>query len=175
MKKSPCSVRHAQPPADTAAIEDVMFQAASAAYGKIFPGATREDYRKGSASWLTSPPPPTAYTLVCEDDGRIVGTISAFQVGPGRARIEGFYVLPTYQGHHVGRALWDGIIQLLQGEGYTDVDLFVLADNASSRGVYEALGCRVDPHSTGVMTVGSIMASGVRYRVTIPSKRQGAG
>jgi ribosomal protein S18 acetylase RimI-like enzyme len=160
------AVRATLHPEDDSALNDVMAEAALAAYGAIFPGATAAHLMSGTATWgpMTSP----VATFAVEDAGAIVGTISAFQVGPGMARIEGFYVRPSYQGRQVGRALWDRVLRVLKDGGYGDVDLFTLEANTQTRAIYEHFGCELDPTATGSMTVGPRSVAAVRYRVPLP-------
>jgi ribosomal protein S18 acetylase RimI-like enzyme len=159
-------VRRTLHPQDDSAIEDVMAEAALAAYASIFPRATRVDLEKGTATWFQGPPP--LGTFAVDDDGTMVGTISAYKIGPREALIEGFYVRPSYHRRQVGRALWDRVLRVLKDSGYTEVDLWVLEANDQARAVYKHLGCELDPTATGSMTVGSQSARGVRYRVPLP-------
>jgi GNAT superfamily N-acetyltransferase len=92
--------------------------------------------------------------------GQIVGIASG-----GRCRsLEGFagelfvlYLLRSYQGQGIGRALFDAVHHELALRGYGDLLVWVLANNAPARGFYEHLG--------GVLVgEGSCLIGGTRLK-----------
>jgi GNAT superfamily N-acetyltransferase len=83
------------------------------------------------------------YVYVAEDDVALCGFISG---GALREPIEGFdaeiyaiYLLPSVKGQGAGKLLMQRLAEKLLSSGFTQVALWVLAENPS-RGFYEHLG-----------------------------------
>jgi ribosomal protein S18 acetylase RimI-like enzyme len=83
------------------------------------------------------------HLYVAENDGEVCGFISG---GALREPIEGFdaevyaiYLLPSFQGRGGGRLLMQRLAETLRISGFTQVVIWVLAENPS-RGFYEHLG-----------------------------------
>jgi len=83
-------------------------------------------------------------TLVCVNNGRIVGTSSFY-----KSRFEQFhdwgevisiYLLPDYMGKGYGRILMESAISELKKRGYEDIFLWVLEENIRARHFYEHFG-----------------------------------
>ncbi len=83
-------------------------------------------------------------TLVCVEDGEIVGTssfcASRFDEFPGWGEIVSLYLLPEQIGKGRGRALMDAALAALNEQGYEKVFLWVLEGNARARRFYERYG-----------------------------------
>ncbi|WP_374971799.1 N-acetyltransferase family protein [Blautia producta] len=80
-------------------------------------------------------------TLVCVDNGRIVGTSSfcesRFSQFSGWAEIISIYLLPDYMGRGFGKALSDSVIVELKKMGYRNIFFGVLEENLGARKFYE--------------------------------------
>lgn len=84
--------------------------------------------------------------LLGELEGRVVGFVS---FGPARdpdvtpqttAEIYGMYLHPSAWARGFGRALWHESLKTTLADGYREVVLWVLADNARARRFYEVAG-----------------------------------
>lgn len=83
-------------------------------------------------------------TLVCVEDGEIVGTssfcASRFKQFPGWGEIISLYLMPEQIGKGRGRALMDVVLAALKEQGYEKVFLWVLEENDRARMFYERYG-----------------------------------
>jgi len=89
----------------------------------------------------------TAYALVAERDGTIVGTalwFRSFSTWTGRAGIwlEDLFVEPEQRGHGLGKALLVRLAQICVERGWTRLEWAVLDWNAPSIEFYRAQGAR---------------------------------
>ena len=71
--------------------------------------------------------------------GMICAELGKFRCA-GTATISSFAIHPDYHGHNYGESTLDGMIEHLQGQGVTRVQLFVEEDNVPARGFYEHMG-----------------------------------
>jgi ribosomal protein S18 acetylase RimI-like enzyme len=102
---------------------------------------------------------PGAQTLVAELDGEVIGFVA---FGPDRTEAErgelyAIYVHPDHWGAGAGRRLIEAAKVRLTADGFADMRLWVLADNARARHFYERAGLEFDgttdfysPGTTGV-------------------------
>ena len=98
---------------------------------------------------IVGAPPERRCAFVAEDvgtagDGRIVGCAWGGPEGSGdplyRAELSGLYLLRDRRGRGLGRALLGAAVGALRAQGYPNLLLWALADNAPARGFYAALG-----------------------------------
>jgi len=85
----------------------------------------------------------------CADaDGRIVGRLvfgcSRDLDRPAAGEVMAIYLLPEFWGQGHGRQLMDFAVASLKAEGYREVLLWVLAENARARRFYERYGFKAD-------------------------------
>lgn len=102
---------------------------------------------------------PYAFTMVAEQDGRIVGFVSG---GPERSgdplysgEVYAIYILPAHQRKGIGRLLIREAVQALLAQGFSNMLIWVLSDNPSGA-FYEALGgqfVREQPIEIGAQTL----------------------
>jgi ribosomal protein S18 acetylase RimI-like enzyme len=88
--------------------------------------------------------PPNQFVLVAEEGKAVVGFCMG---GPSRSRDDPFrgevyaiYVLPESHGHGIGRALMHTAAKELVDRGFHSMIVWVLRENAPSRGFYERMG-----------------------------------
>jgi ribosomal protein S18 acetylase RimI-like enzyme len=91
---------------------------------------------------------PDVHLLVADLDGDVVGfcTYGADrdEARPGRAEIYAIYVQPEVWRSGAGTALLESTFADLDGQGVTEVRLWVLTGNAQARRFYERQGFRSD-------------------------------
>lgn len=105
---------------------------------------------------------------VAEHDGVTVGFANAGMSRDDDAlgsvgEVYALYVDPDCQNRGIGRNLLGHVVRDLTSHGFHAATLWVLADNASARGFYEAAGW----HTDGVdrdEVIGGASVSEVRYR-----------
>ena len=78
------------------------------------------------------------YVAVARD--MLVGHILLATLKSGNGEIAAFYVRPNYQGHGIGRALWDEGLNDLRARGCASVDVWVLS-RGPAVSFYEKMGC----------------------------------
>lgn len=100
--------------------------------------------REALWSALLARPAAERCAVVAEDAGRIVGCAWGGPEESGdpvyRAELLGLYLLRDYRGLGLGRALLGAAVGALRAQGYLNLLLWALADNAAARGFYRALG-----------------------------------
>jgi len=135
-------IRYLTPSDDRSAISRVYEESWKWAYRGIIPRDYLNSIPKGR--WATGLDKPGGETLVCVDDGRIVGTSSfcksRFEQFPGWGEIISIYLLPEYTGRGCGRALLESAVSELKKQGYEDIFLWVLEENVRARRFYERFG-----------------------------------
>lgn len=126
-------------PDDVECVSRIYAQSWQAAYRGIVP----QEYLDALAEDRWSPVlAKSAFTsLVLLEDGRHIGT-SAFggardESMPGWGEIVSIYLMPEYFGLGYGEKLLDAVVSSLAREGYTDIYLWVLAENTRARRFYE--------------------------------------
>lgn len=111
-----------------------------------YKGIIPQDYLDGipKKQWVSNLDSGGRQTLICIEEGNIVGTTSF-----GRSRFARFdqwgeiisiYFLPEYMGRGYGKALLKAAISELKKMGYSKVFLWVLEENQRARDFYEAMG-----------------------------------
>ena len=90
------------------------------------------------------------YTLVMVEQGRFIGTASygpsRFEQWPDCGELISLYFLPDWMGKGYGRQLLAAALAELAALGYTDIFLWVLADNHRARRFYEKAGLLQTEH-----------------------------
>jgi len=91
---------------------------------------------------------PTAYALVAEREGAVVGMavwFRTFSTWTGRAGVwlEDLFVEPNQRGHGIGKALLSRLAQICVTRGWTRLEWAVLDWNTPSIEFYRAHGARI--------------------------------
>lgn len=94
--------------------------------------------------WASIADNPMWKTLICMDDGKMVGTSSfcrsRFEQFYGWGEIISLYLLPAYMGKGYGQTLMESVVSELKKQGYERVFLWVLEENIRARHFYERFG-----------------------------------
>lgn len=148
------------------AIETIRVQGWRTAYRHVYPAEELDALPVDPERWRSRlhVPPPGWTTVVCEDEGRVVGFASA---GPSRDEDEigelyAIYVDPGAWSAGAGRALLAEAEQQLAAD-YDAALLWVLEDNPRARGFYERAGWAPDGVRKAEQRLG-VRAPEVRYR-----------
>lgn len=153
-------------PDDALAIETIRVNGWRSAYRHVFPAADLDALSIDAERWRSRlhVPPPGWSTVVCEDDGRVVGFAST---GPSRDEDEigelyAIYVDPEAWSTGAGRALMTAAEERLATE-WDAALLWVLEENPRARGFYERAGWAPDGVRKAEERFG-VRAPEVRYR-----------
>ena len=135
---------------DAEAIAIVQIKTWQAAYAEIFPEGNlitlNQELDQRIERWasILSSKERQSANFVAEVDGRVVGFANGGRQlkaeYPHDAELFAIYILPEFHGKGIGRRLFTAAADELQNMGFKSLLLWVLADNLSSRGFYEALG-----------------------------------
>jgi len=135
-------IRYLTPSDDRMAVSRVYEESWKWAYQGIIPQDYLDSIPKGR--WAPNVDKPGWETLVCVDNGNIVGTSSfcksRFEQFPGWGEIISIYLLPDCMGKGYGRALLESAVSKLKKRGYEDIFLWVLEENIRARRFYERFG-----------------------------------
>ncbi len=135
-------VRYFIPADDKMMISKVYEECWKSAYKGIVPQDYLDSIPEGR--WAPNLDKQGRSTLVCIDNGKIVGTSffckSRFEQYPGWGEIVSIYLLPDYIGKGYGKILMDAVLSELKVQGYEDVFLWVLEENFRARHFYEKYG-----------------------------------
>jgi len=153
-------------PADALAIETIRVRGWRSAYRHVFPAAELDGLPIDPERWRArlAVPPQGWTTIVCEDDGNVVGFAST---GPSRdeddfGELYAIYVDPDAWSTGAGRALMAAAEAALVAE-YGAALLWVLDDNPRARRFYERSGWAPDGVRKAEERFG-VRAAEVRYR-----------
>jgi ribosomal protein S18 acetylase RimI-like enzyme len=153
-------------PEDALAIETIRVHGWRSAYRHVYPAAELDALPIDPERWRSRlhVPPPGWTTIVCEEEGRVVGFASS---GPSRDEDEigelyAIYVEPDAWSTGAGRALLAEAERRLASE-YDAALLWVLEDNPRARGFYERAGWAPDGVRKAEERLG-VRAPEVRYR-----------
>lgn len=136
------TIRYIDENDDRNKISSVYEQSWKTAYREIVP----DDYLDSipAGRWASKVDNPSWHTLVCLEDGQIIGTSSfcesRFDVFEGYGEIISIYLLPEYVGKGCGRQLMERALSELRKQGYTKAFLWVLEENHRARAFYEKIG-----------------------------------
>ncbi len=135
-------IRYMIPTDDRMEISKVYEKSWKSAYKNIIP----QDYLDSipDGQWVSNLDSTGRKTLICIDNGRIVGTSSfcksRFEKFNDWGEVISIYMLPEYMGKGYGKCLLESVISELQRMGYRNIFLWVLEDNISARHFYERFG-----------------------------------
>ena len=156
-------------PQDLDAVRRVLVETWHATYDAVL-GAERVAEITGSwhslGNLAAQVDRPGEVFLLAQTDGAVVATASVVPASDG-VRLGRLYVLPTFQGQGIGRALMDEALRLA---GDPDpVTLEVEPTNAPAIRFYEAAGFRIVDRS------GACGAPGSGVEALVMERRRGAG
>lgn len=129
-------IRHAIFPDDTPAVLGIWREF-------IANSPVNLDYQKNDAEFATLPgkyASPKGCVLLADRDGEIDGCIAMRQVTLKICEMKRLYVRPQAQGHRLGRALAERLIEEARAAGYSEMRLDVQAKSVPARKLYQALG-----------------------------------
>lgn len=135
-------IRTITPADDRMALSRVYEESWKHAYKGMIPQSYLDSIPKGR--WAKNADDPRWHTLLCVDNGEIVGTSSfcrsRFEAYPDWGEIVSIYLLPGHIGKGCGKALMSAAITELRTLGYADIFLWVLEENTRARRFYEHFG-----------------------------------
>lgn len=135
-------IRYITPTDDKMLISRIYEESWKYTYKGIIPQDYLESIPEGG--WVANLENSNWSTLICVDNGRIVGTSSfcesRFNQFDGWGEIISIYLLPDYMGRGFGKALFDSVIAELKKMGYRNIFLWVLEENLRARKFYEKEG-----------------------------------
>ena len=135
-------IRYITPTDDIMAISRIYEESWKYTYKGLIPQHYLESIPEGR--WVANLENPNWSTLVCVDNGRIVGTSSfcesRFSQFSGWEEIISIYLLPDYMGRGFGKVFFDSVIVELKKMGYRNIYLWVLEENLRARRFYEKEG-----------------------------------
>ncbi len=135
-------VRYITSTDDRMAISKVYEESWKYAYKDIIPRDYLDSIPEGR--WASNIDSQDWKTLVCVDNGRIVGTSSfcksRFEQFQDWGEVISIYLLPGYIGKGYGKILMEATLSELKMQGYENVFLWVLEENIRARGFYERFG-----------------------------------
>lgn len=135
-------VRYIKSADDRMMISKVYEESWKVAYKGIIPQNYLDSIPEGN--WVSNLDNKDWKTLVCIDNGKIVGTSSfcksRFEQFQGWGEIISIYLLPDYIGKGYGKILMKTTLSELKRQGYKNVFLWVLEENTRARNFYEQYG-----------------------------------
>lgn len=162
------TIRYIDENDDRNKISSVYEQSWKTAYRGIVP----DDYLDSipAGRWASKVDNPSWHTLVCLEDGQIIGTSSfcesRFDVFEGYGEIISIYLLPEYVGKGCGRQLMERALSELRKQGYTKTFLWVLEENNRARAFYEKMGFTISDKSI-VSNIGGKDLKEVSYTIDL--------
>ncbi|MCM1023804.1 MAG: GNAT family N-acetyltransferase [Prevotella sp.] len=142
MGKNKMEVRYITPADDRLAISGIYEESWKFAYKEIIPQDYLDSIPKGH--WALNIDNPDRETLICVDNGKIVGTSSfcksRFEQFQGWGEVISVYLLPDYIGKGFGKRLMEAALLELKKQGYENVFLWVLEENIRARNFYTKFG-----------------------------------
>lgn len=135
-------IRFAEPSDDTMAISRIIERSWKFAYKGIIPQSYLDAIPEGR--WAPNINSPKRKTLVCVEDGKMVGTCSfsesRLERFPGWGEVISIYLLPEHLGKGYGKKLMESAVSELREQGYENIFLWVLEENARAIHFYEEFG-----------------------------------
>jgi len=142
MEENKMEIRPMTPADDRMMISKVYEESWKFAYQGIIPQGYLDSIPEGR--WASSLDHQGRNTLVCIDNGKIVGTSSfsqsRFEQFQGWGEIISIYLLPDFIGKGYGKNLMEAALLELKRQGYKNVFLWVLEKNTRARDFYERYG-----------------------------------
>lgn len=127
---------------DRMAISKIYEESWKCAYKGIIPQQYLDSIPAGR--WAAKADNPTQKTLLCIDDGKMVGTSSfcksRFEQFCDWGEVVSIYFLPEYMGKGYGKILMESVVAELKRQGYENIFLWVLEENIRARHFYEQFG-----------------------------------
>jgi GNAT superfamily N-acetyltransferase len=153
-----------KPADDRMAVSRVFEESWKFAYRGIVPQAYLDSIPEGR--WVNILDEPGWTTLICVDEGRIVGTTffcrSRLESYADWGEIGAIYLLPEYMGKGYGKALIESAIAELNLLGFDKIYLWVLEENKRGRRFYEKMGFSFSGESMDIEIGGKVLRE-VRY------------
>ena len=135
-------IRYIIPTDDRMEISKLYEESWKCTYKGIIPQDYLDSISNGH--WSSTLDNPNWKTLICIDNGRIVGTSSfcksRFEQFRDWGEVISIYLLPNYIGKGYGKALMKSTISELKKQGYENIFLWVLEENSRARHFYEQFG-----------------------------------
>ena len=135
-------IRYITPTDDRMEISKIYEESWKCAYKGIIPQDYLDSISNGR--WSSTLDNPNWKTLICIDNGRIVGTSSfcksRFEQFHDWGEVISIYLLPNYMGKGYGKTLMKSTISELKILGYENIFLWVLEENGRARRFYEQFG-----------------------------------
>lgn len=142
MEGNKVEVRYIIPTDDRIKISEIYEESWKYAYKGIIPQSYLDSIPKGR--WVSNIDNQNWKTLICVDNGEIIGTSSfcksRFKQFYGWGEIISIYLLPAYIGKGYGRLLMESALLELKKQGYENVFLWVLEENIKARHFYTKIG-----------------------------------
>ena len=159
------TIRRIQPEDDRQEISNIYEKSWKSAYAGIVPQAYLDSIPRGR--WASKIDSPGWITLVCELNGKLIGTSSVcrsrFDSFPEAGEVISIYFLPEYMHKGYGKQLFSAAIRELSE--YEEIFLWVLEDNMNARRFYESQGFIVTDDIIEDDTGGKTLRE-VRYKLT---------
>lgn len=137
-------IRYILPGDSRPAVSRVYEKSWKYAYQGIIPQDYLDSIPEGR--WAANLDRPDRHTLLCVDGGEIVGTSSfcrsRWEQYDGWGEVVSIYFLPDYMGKGFGKLLMERTVRELRKLGYSNIFLWVLAENNRARAFYERFGFR---------------------------------
>lgn len=135
-------VRYMSPADDRVEISKIYEESWKFAYRGILPQNYLDSISQGR--WVSNLDEQGRKTLVCIDEGRMVGVCSfcksRLERLQGWGEIISIYLFPEYIGKGYGKILMKTALSELKKRGYENVFLWVLEENIRARNFYERFG-----------------------------------
>ncbi len=135
-------IRYINSSDDRNAISRIYEESWKTAYREIIPQDYLDAIPKGR--WVKNLDIPEWHTMVCVENGEYIGTSSfcksRFEQYPDAGEIISIYFLPNYIGKGYGIHLLKAVLNELKKQGFAEVFLWVLEENAMARRFYEKCG-----------------------------------
>lgn len=120
------------------------FFTAIVAEGRTYAYPDNLSSEEARSYWIQEPP---GRTVVAVDGDRVVGTASMGPNRPGRGShvaTASFMVDPRYQGHGIGRALGEYVVDWARAEGYRSIQFnAVVETNTAAVRLWQSLGFEI--------------------------------
>jgi len=156
---------------DAKAIAAIHVHAWQAAYQGIVPSTFLDSLsiEDRENRWRTNLDQRASETWVAEEDGKVVGWISAARTRDEDAHsttgeVWGIYVDPAQWRRGVGGSLWHEAEAHLDAAGFLDITLWVLKENAQAIAFYESIGLVVEPDGEKAIVIGGTALLEIRLR-----------
>lgn len=89
--------------------------------------------------------PPSGQLFLATVDGAPAGCVALRQIDSVTCEMKRMFVYPQYQGHGVGRALGDAVVEAARAAGYGTMRLDTSVRQAEAQALYRRMGFREIP------------------------------